>query len=360
MTPALTPADILAVGLATPVGLDGRSASAAVRAAICRFRESRFVNRKLEPQVMSLVGDEHLPRLDPSILERGEVAPRSAAARMLKLGGFALAEACAPCTEPPPLLLALPEERSPRTARIDDRAGTAFIRDLAVQAGAAIDERCSRLYRQGGAGGLFALRDALALLATGKPCVLVGGVDSFFDRRLIEALDEEGRLVGGSMDGFVPGEGAGFLLLGSRALRRRLGLDPVAQVTGVGIGTEKGHRYSKEPYRGDGLAEAFQALFAALPPNHPKVRCVYAGFNGESMPAKEWGVAHLRSAERFAEELRIEHPADCIGDAGAALGPIMVGLAALGIQKGHREAPCLVWSSSDREARAAALLQAAA
>ena len=83
---------------------------------------------------------------------------------------------------------------------------------------------------------------------------------------------------------------------------------------------------------------------------------------------KEWGVARLRNSERFADELRVEPPADCIGDSGAALGAIMLGLAALAIDQGHWPEPrpiwanedpglCLVWSTSDREPRAAALLQ---
>ena len=88
------------------------------------------------------------------------------------------------------------------------------------------------------------------------------------------------------------------------------------------------------------------------------MRCVYAGLNGEGLVAKEWGVAYLRSAERFAEGFEVEHPADCLGDAGAALGPILLGLAAIGLEKGYREGPCLVWSTSDREARGAALLRA--
>jgi 3-oxoacyl-[acyl-carrier-protein] synthase-1 len=254
------------------------------------------------------------------------------------------------------LLLALPEKRP----GICEIAGPEMVRSLAAQAGVKLDERGSRTYRQGGAGGLIALSEALALLAAERhPYVLVGGVDSFFDSRRLVELDAEDRLHGSSRDGFVPGEGAAFLLLGSRALRRRLVLPPLARVTGVGLGVEKGHRYSPEPYRGDGLAQAFRALLAELPADTPKVRCVYAALNGESMPTKEWGVAVIRNPGRFAEDLRIEHPADCVGDAGAALGPLMVALAAMGIRDGYREEPCLVWSTSDRESRAAAMVQAA-
>jgi 3-oxoacyl-[acyl-carrier-protein] synthase-1 len=49
----------------------------------------------------------------------------------------------------------------------------------------------------------------------------------------------------------------------------------------------------------------------------------------------------------------MHHPADCLGDTGAACGPIMAGLAALGIAGGYRRSPCLVYGSSDDGPRAA-------
>ncbi len=345
--------EILAVGLATPVGLSAPSAAAAVRAGISRFGESPIWNAKPGPQVMSLVSDEHLPELHPSLAAEEEESP--ARAHMLKLGALALAEAVGACPEPPPLFVALPERRP----GLQEMAGPDFVSALAVQAGVKLDGAGSRVYRHGGAAGMVALGEAAALVAAEQvPYAVVGGMDSFFDRGRVESYDGEKRLVGNSLDGFVPGEGAAFLLLGSRGVRRRLALEGVARIAAVALGVERGHRYSPEPYRGDGLAATFRTLFGMVP-DLPPVRCVYAGLNGEGLAAKEWGVAYLRWAERFAPDFRVEHPADCLGDMGAALGPAMLALAAIGIRRGHREEPCLVWSTSDREARGAALLHAA-
>jgi 3-oxoacyl-[acyl-carrier-protein] synthase I len=130
----------------------------------------------------------------------------------------------------------------------------------------------------------------------------------------------------------------------------------VARVAGVASGAEKGHMYSEEPYRGDGLAATFQALFASLP-QLPPIRSVYASWNGESFWAKEWGVGQMRSSARFAPHVRMEHPAEYYGDPGAAAGPLLVGLAAIGMKKRYREDPCLVFCSSDREERAAAVIR---
>lgn len=373
----LPAAEVVSVGLVTPVGLYAAAASAAIRGGLSRARRTPLISKMLDRQAMHLIEQEYLEPINP---ELDSARMTQAHRRMLQLAGPALAEAAAACPEPAPLFLALPEVRAhPAHPGVVDSVGSSFISDLAIQAGIRVDESQGATYRQGGAGALFALRDALALLATHPASyVLVGGVDTFLDLSRFGTLDSEGRLYGAhSRLGFLPGEGAGFLLLraaqpGQQGRPRRpagTGTTPaLARVLGVGTAEEKGHRYSKEPYRGDGLAGAFASLFEGVPPASPKVRCVYAGFNGEEMPAKEWGVARLRNSERFADEVRIEHPADCIGDSGAALGAIMLGLATLTIANGHlREprpiwatedpGPCLVWSTSDREARAAALLQ---
>src|SRR5512133_3285990 len=288
----------------------------------------------------------------------GSAGPRARAARasrMLQLATWALREAGDPCTEPPPLLLALPEARE----GVRDHVGPGFLADLQAQTGVAVDEGASRIYRHGGAGGLLALRDAVELISAGRhPLVMIGGIDSFVDRDRLELLDEEGRLLGASPDGFVPGEAAAFLVVGAPAAAKRLGLAPLARISGVAVGVERGHRYSEEPHRGDGLADTFRALFDASPAA-PRVRCVYAGLNCEGFSAKEWGVACLRNSGRFEEGFRVEHPADCIGETGAAMGPALLVLAALGVNEGYRESPVLAWSTSDREARAAALVEAA-
>jgi 3-oxoacyl-[acyl-carrier-protein] synthase-1 len=350
------PAEILALGLVTPVGLDAPSAAAALRAGVSRVRESSVHDKLLEPHRMALVPEDALPPLAKPL----EAAPlTSAHARMLRLAAPALKQVLgAAGPDPVALFLGLPEARPGEPNPVSET----FLADLVAQADAAsVLLPSSKLHREGGAAGLFALRDALEWLAGGAADVaVVGAVDTFLDLRRLAALDAEGRVLGERiMDGFIPGEGAAMLLVATPDGAARLGLSPLARVLAAATGEEPGHRYSTEPYRGDGLAKAFQDVFAAAP-SAPPVCCVYAGFNGESLPSKEWGVAYLRSSDRFAKDCRVEHPADCMGDAGAALGPIMLALAATGLARGYRGSPCLVWSTSDREPRAAALLGTAA
>jgi len=89
------------------------------------------------------------------------------------------------------------------------------------------------------------------------------------------------------------------------------------------------------------------------------IELVMAGFTGESLHAKEWGVAHVRNRRGFAEGLRVEHSAEYMGDAGAALGPLMLGVAVVGMRDGSVRGPAMVWGSSDYEDRGALIVRAA-
>jgi 3-oxoacyl-[acyl-carrier-protein] synthase-1 len=154
------------------------------------------------------------------------------------------------------------------------------------------------------------------------------------------------------MDGLIPGEGAGFLLLASRASAQRVGLPVLAGLSRVTLGFETGHLYSREPYRGEWLAATLQRFFAEGNAPLP-IADVFSSMNGESHWAKEWGVSYLRNREWFLPEVRPQHPADCYGDTGSACGPLMMGLAALGQLMRFRSSPALIYCSSDSGNRAA-------
>jgi 3-oxoacyl-[acyl-carrier-protein] synthase-1 len=343
--------EVLDVGMVTPLGLTARSSAAAVRAGVSRLRESSIQDKNQEALVAGFLEEEALPPLRPPLetaLESGTARHR----RLLRLAAPALQEACRSREQPVPLLLALPE-----VYPWGDPLGAGFLAHLAEQSGVALDLKQSQVFRLGRAGGLVAVAHAQRLLAERRAThVLVGGVDTYRDARLLATLDAEARLHTGELpDGFVPGEGAAFLLLGAS----EAGTDRLARLLAVGSGKEPGHWYSTEPYRGEGLSDACRALFEQVRGAAPRVRCVYAGFNGERFWTKEWGVAFMRHAQFFEAELRVEHPVEFMGDPGAALGPVMLALAAIGLRKGYRQGPCLVWCSSDREERGAVLLDAA-
>jgi 3-oxoacyl-[acyl-carrier-protein] synthase-1 len=344
--------------MVTPVGLSARQTAASVRSGIGRLAESWVSDREGNPLVMGLADDQQLPELVESLADH-RLGTRHE--RLIRLGGTALAEALSPSLSAPPaapvpLLLGVAEPRS--EAR--ETAGTELFEALAAQAAQPIDIARSKLFPHGRAAGLLALDHAMTMLDQRlAPLVLVGAVDSYLDVGLLEALDREGRLRSGEIsDGFVPGEGAAFVLLAPSRSGRHQGQPALARIVGAAVACEPGHLYSREPYRGEGLSATFRALFdsVANEDGEATVGRAFLGFNGESFWAKEWGVAQMRSSHHFADALRVVHPADCMGDPGAALGLVLVGLAALDLARGQVTGRCLVSCSSDGEERAAALL----
>ena len=340
---------ICGMGALTPVGLNARQTAASVRAGISRSQESDIYDKHFEPFVLSLLPDEELPHLVKEIEEKVGLTSRQI--RLLRLAAPAIQQALEDMknTEKVPLLLGAPESFAGRMPAITDD----FMIDLIKQAGLPLDRTRSEILPLGRAAGLAAMEKAIDLLAEGASHVLVGGVDTCLDLYLLGTLDSENRILGPRvMDGFIPGEGAAFLLLGKT---RPYGEKESIGVFAAAQGFEEGYLYSEETYKGDGLSDAFAATFEKMP-EPPKIQTVMAGLNGENYGAKEWGVASLRHADCFGSEIPLEHPVDCTGDVGAALGPLLVILAAIGLERGYLNGPCLAWASSDYGSRAAAVI----
>jgi 3-oxoacyl-[acyl-carrier-protein] synthase-1 len=327
---------------------------ASVRAGLGGFCASSIHDRHFEPMTLALLPEEELEPLADIIEPRGY---SSRLRRMLRLAGPAMREAVASVPEhapPMPLFLGLPEPRP----GAQPMAAAELLSAFSQQSGVAVDVEKSRVFPSGRAAALLALEAAARHLADGAASsVLVGGVDTYLDLAVLGALDAEERVLGDRvMDGFVPGEGAAFIWLRAPGTAEPDARVPSVTLLGVGAVNDPGHRYGTEPARGEGLAGAMDQLFAALPGPVRPIESAFAGFNGESFQAKEWGIARLRHTDRFSSLARIDHPADCFGDGGAALGALLLALAHAALIRGNRKGPALVFASSDHEPRACALL----
>jgi 3-oxoacyl-[acyl-carrier-protein] synthase-1 len=335
--------------MVSAVGLSAAETAAAVRAGSARFIETSMLDKRFEPFVLAEVPEEGLPDLAEPLAAAGLTARE---ARMLRLATPALKEClkALPAGEAAPaLLLALPETET--TKPID---GPAFLGWLAQQVGPVFDMKQSAVSLRGRAAGLQGIGRAADLLRSGAKFVIAGGIDTYRDLYVLGTLDREQRVKSAAnLDGFIPGEGAGFLLLAARGAAPAL-----AAVSAVSQAVEPGHLYSKETYQGEGLAQAVQQLLQGGGIAGP-IQEVYSSMNGENHWAKEWGVTRIRQNGTFSAEHGMHHPADCFGDTGAACGPLLVGLAALGIKAGYRRSPALVYASSDRGPRAAVAVAAA-
>jgi 3-oxoacyl-[acyl-carrier-protein] synthase-1 len=252
----------------------------------------------------------------------------------------------------PALWLALPEHAT--AIPIDAKR---LVEAITVQTRVRIDRNAMNAASRGRAGGLMAIGAAATSLREGKVgAALVCGADTFIDAFVLGTMDLEQRVKSNAnLDGFVPGEGAGVVLLLTRAVAAQLGIAPVATIAAAGNGAEKGHLYSTEPYRGEGLATTLQMLFASagtLPP----ITSVFSSMNGESHWGQEWGVSVVRNSAAIDPNVLMHHPADCYGDVGAAAGPLLTTLASLALRGGRSASPTLVYASSDYGDRSALIL----
>jgi 3-oxoacyl-[acyl-carrier-protein] synthase-1 len=343
----MSAAVLAGAGLSCAVGLSVAEAAAAVRAGMMRFEAGPLYGPGFEPFTLAQLPDAALPGWSAAIEATAGLTSREL--RLLRLAPGALAECTAPLGDAAarvPLLLALPERETPIPMHPER-----LLALLATQAPGTFDPSRSAAAWRGRAGGLIALGTAVELVRTGQAAqVLVGGVDTFRDAWLLAALHAEGRVKSSqNLDGFVPGEGAVFLLV---TTPEAAPAPPWAQLSALSHGEEPGHLGSAAPYLGEGLAGVVGPLVAhlRLPTPFPTV---WSTMNGESHWGKEWGVTYLRHRAAFTVDHAVEHPADCVGDLGAAAGLLGVALAAHGLREGYRPGPALCYASNDGAARAA-------
>ena len=347
------PARIITTSALCSAGGGVEQVWASVRAGLSRIGSSSVMDRHSQPIQMGLVPEDALePALPPEL----ESLPLPAKARrMLRLGVPALRSVLESTGEAPlRLYLGLPQLNLAEAPWM-----RGFSLYLAKAAGTTLDVPSCRVVPGGRAAALVALELALTALEQdpSRP-VVVGGLDTYLDLGLLAALEAEGRILGPAVsDGFIPGEGASFLVLAPDSAAAGEGI--AVTVAAAASVQDPGHRSGSAPARGEGLAAAIALLRSRLPGPDSVVGTTFAGLNGESFDAKQWGVARLRHADFFAPEAVVSHPADCFADTGAATGALLLSLGARAIARGERRGPALIWAASDGETRACALLSRA-
>lgn len=134
----------------------------------------------------------------------------------------------------------------------------------------------------------------------------------------MQYLNERYRLLKpDAFDGFVPGEGAGFLLLVSPGAEEHVKQGLTSCIGRPGLSFEDGHLMGGAAYSGEALSSAFLTSLNGI---SSKVGKVYSCENGEMHYSKELSVALIRQRESMAKACEIIRPAKYFGDFGAAFG----------------------------------------
>lgn len=314
------PIHLLACGLCSPLGLERRSTLLELAAGADVFAETDVLDERGQPI--------RACRLDllPASASRTE--------RMASLATLAIEELLQlvrvlGLAGPLPIMLALPE---------DDGGGRWQVEPI----WAALLERASALglvleplrnlaelpdgTRRSGAAGVFQLLTiAEALLDAGRDPLVIGAVDSRCDPASLTELARGRRLIDGGTEGYLPGEGAGFLLV----TRQVPSLQTLARPFSIVAHThDLEPRSFKQPEPSDaiGLTRALRRLRIG-PPAISRVEralsCQWdAGYWG-----RELVFAYLRNAELFPEPLRVDLVAERLGNPGAAAPMLLLGQA---------------------------------
>jgi len=333
------PLALKATGLVTSTGLCAPSCCAAIRAKLANPTETAFVNGLAE----RIVGHE----VPLEIPWRGRY-------RLIHLAAMALHECTAELASEQlariPVFLCVAESRRPGR---DDDLDTSLLEDICdeLQIGLAPQ---SEVFALGRAGVAYALaRSRMVIEAGVAPFSVVIGVDSLLREQTLEAYDRAQRLLTqANSNGFLPGEGAGAILVGRPTARAEL------LCTGLGFATEQVHVDSELPLRGNGLAEAVRMALKEAGGGLHDIDYRIADVSGEHYYFKEAALMMGRLARGRRAENELWHPAEYIGETGAVAGIAMLVVAETAARRGYAPGRrVLAHFSSDYGERAAAVLE---
>ena len=314
----MKPLAVVASGMVTAVGLSAPAACAAIRCAIDNFTETRFID-----EGGKWIRGAQIPLDEPW---RGFE-------KLVRMAVPAINECLAHRPDVPasaiPLFLCVAEPE--RAGRFQD-VGTPLLRRIEQELGRRF-HASSSIIPAGRVGGAIALATARELIHDqGAPLCLIVGVDSFLATATLGAYQSKARLLTSkNPNGFIPGEAGAAVLVGTPVNDGR----PELLCLGIGAGQEPAPIESTEPFRADGMVAAFNAAMAEANLTLADVDYRLTDLNGEQYGFKEAALAMQRTLRDRKELFEIWHPADCIGETGAAVGPVVFGVALAAARKGY-------------------------
>lgn len=293
---------IIASGMCCSVGYSVAAASAAVRAAVDNFRETDF----REPDGNLLIGTQ---------LYQADVW---GTARFVEMFENALAECLSrsPFVDfsQTPLLLLLSEQDRPG-------ADHSWIVGALSNTQYRFHEK-SAVFFDGRAGVANALLRARNLLTEHNIAhVVIIGVDSYFTLGTINYYLSANRLLTDkNSDGFIPGEGAGAIVV-CRAAENMAGL----KITGIGTAYEDAHILRQDrPNRAQGLSTAIGNALKEAGCPLSRTHFHIGDVSGEAYYFREISLALTRCFDEAAPDYPHLGFANAVGETGAAVGPLIL------------------------------------
>jgi 3-oxoacyl-[acyl-carrier-protein] synthase I len=329
------PIGVLATGLVTSVGFSASSSCAAIRANISNPTETRLIDSS-----GAWIMAHQVPFNEPW---RGLTKLTNMAAIAIR---EALAEVPRSEWSSIPLLLCVAEKERPgRDNRVDDRliADLQNVLEVSFAPGSSI-------ITEGRVGIAVAIAQARALIEPrSRSRVLVGAADSLLSWPTLSHYERSQRLLTKrNSNGFMPGEGAGALLLGTPTSAALL-------CTGLGFAMEEAAIETEQPLRADGLTKAISAALVDAGVQIHDMDYRISDVSGEQYYFKEAALAMTRVLRHRKDEFDLWHPAECIGETGSVSGAAIVAVAEAACRKGYGNGSAILAHFANDAGRRAAL-----
>ncbi len=311
------PLAIVGSGMFCGVGLTAASACAAIRCGIDNVQETRFMDSGGEWIMGSSVPLEQPWRGRKKLVEMIVPAIREALSNINSEDARKI----------PLFLCVAVKERAGRFEGIDDL----FLKEVQNTSNIQFHEK-SAVIANDGVGAVEAINRALELISqkTAQYC-LIAGVDTLLVSGTLASYEGKERLLtSNNSNGFIPGEAGAAILVGPA---HSSGLQTV--IKGIGFGKEKATIESEEPLRADGLVQAYKEALSSAGLSMGDLDYRITDANGEQYKFKEGDLAVTRLLREHKGEFDIWHPAECIGEVGAAMVPGLLVVVEAAARKGY-------------------------
>lgn len=210
----------------------------------------------------------------------------------------------------------------------------------------------------GRAGVLATLNLAQKLFQqnNGIELIIIGGLDSYRHSAVLRDLSKQQRIAMIGSNGFVAGEGAGFLVITNNkkyALKANQGY---VQIHPPGLAVEQGYLGSQEPNLAQGLTSAIKTALDSSP--ELPVNQIYSSMNGEAIWYEEHIASTLRHRHQLGDDIaeKTTTSAYNVGDIGSASGALSLALSAHTLFTDAKPQRHLITTSSDKNQRSAVCL----
>jgi 3-oxoacyl-[acyl-carrier-protein] synthase I len=259
-----------------------------------------------------------------------------------------------------PVLFCLPEKSPPSYFNNDNALQDIVDRVFSKLELETIHPESHALWQQR-CGFVTALTQAQDLIhRQNQAYVLIAGLDNLLDPAILayyggDLYGDGCRLLSDSCsNGFIPGEAATAVLLSSPGRH-----DTKVVISGVGKGEETAIIGDEDQIlKGQGLTQAINdaSKDAGIPIHETAFRV--ASVSGEDYFFREASLAQYRTLKQKVPEHRLWHPADSIGEVGAAVGGAMVVMVYYAFAGGYAPGDiALCHISNDNPQRGAFIMQ---